>query len=72
MEKKNRIKLNDNELDMVSGGASDGAVYYNVVRGDTLSAISKRNGTTVENLMALNPQISNPNLIQVGDTLRIR
>jgi LysM repeat protein len=44
---------------------------YTVQQGDTLSDIAKRYGTTVDELMVLNPQISNANLIYVGDKLNI-
>lgn len=39
--------------------------------GDTLGALALQFHTTVEAIMALNPQITNPNLIRDGDTLNI-
>lgn len=45
-------------------------IYYVVQPGDTLSAISSRYGTTVEQLVLIN-NISNPNLIYPGQTLKI-
>jgi len=63
----------------VSGAA--GAAYtsgptpshstYTVVAGDTLHAIAQRVGTTTDDIMGANPQIANPNLIQVGQVLKI-
>ncbi len=47
------------------------AVTYTVIRGDTLSAIAKRYGTTVNELCKLN-NISNPNLIYVGQKLKVK
>lgn len=47
------------------------AIYYIVKRGDDLTKIAKRNKTTVENLIKLNTQIKNPDLIRVGDKIRI-
>lgn len=44
--------------------------YYVVKRGDTLSGIAYRFGTTYQKLMQLNG-IRNPNLIYVGQRLRI-
>ncbi|AOH35159.1 LysM peptidoglycan-binding domain-containing protein [Luteimonas sp. JM171] len=44
---------------------------HNISWGDTLSQIAMRYGTSVEALQALNPQISNPNMIYAGDTLRV-
>lgn len=45
---------------------------YIVKRGDTLSKIAKKYGTTWQNLMKLNPAITNPNKIYVGQTIRIK
>ena len=42
-----------------------------VKSGDTLGALALQFHTTVEAIMALNPQITNPNIIKVGDTLNI-
>lgn len=47
------------------------ALYYTVKKGDTLSKIAKGFGTTWQNLQKLN-SIKNPNLIKVGQKLRIR
>lgn len=44
---------------------------YVVQRGDTLSAIARRFGTTVQAILAANPQITNPNLIFPGQVLAI-
>ena len=44
---------------------------YNIQSGDTLSAIAAKNGTTVAALMALNPQITNPNKIYAGQFLNL-
>lgn len=45
-------------------------IIYTVRRGDTLSAIARRYGTTVAVLMRLN-RIQNPNRIYVGQRLRV-
>ena len=47
-----------------------GYVEYTVKRGDTLSSIARRYGTTVQALLTANPR-TNPNLIYVGETLII-
>lgn len=44
---------------------------YLIKRGDTLSAIARRYGTTVDKIMAANPYIKNRNLIYTGNTLQI-
>ena len=46
-------------------------VYYQVVKGDTLWAIASRYGMALSDLIALNPQIKNPNLIHIGDEVRV-
>lgn len=46
------------------------SIYYTVQRGDTLSEIASRYGTTVQELVDIN-NIANPNLIYPGQTLRI-
>lgn len=48
------------------------AVWHRVVKGDTLWAIANTYGTSLTELIALNPQIKNPNLIRVGDEVRVR
>ena len=47
-----------------------GSVYY-VQRGDTLRKIAARFSTTVDALLRLNPQISNPNVIYVGQAISV-
>ncbi len=44
---------------------------YQVQRGDTLYGIAKKNGTDVNTLMSLNPNIKNPNMIYSGSSLNI-
>lgn len=52
--------------------AAPQASYHRVVRGDTLWALAKRYGLSLSELIALNPQIKNPNLIYVGQEVRVR
>lgn len=47
-------------------------IYHIVAKGETLSKIAKKYGTTVKAIQALNPIISNPNLIRVGWRLKIK
>lgn len=44
---------------------------YTIQSGDTLSGIAARNNTTVSQLMALNPYITDPNKIYAGKTLNL-
>ena len=53
----------------VDGG--QGAVWHTVVRGDTLWALARRYGVALERIIALNPDIRNPNLIYPGQRVRI-
>lgn len=46
-------------------------VYYTVVRGDNLTKIANRFGTTVKQLVEWN-NIADPNLIRVGQVLRVK
>jgi len=47
------------------------AVYYTVVKGDTLTKIASRYGTSVAKLVSLNG-IKNPNVISIGQKLRVK
>lgn len=51
-----------------SHGSSSG---YTVRQGDTLSGIASLHGVSLAALEAANPQISNPNLIYVGQVIRV-
>jgi LysM repeat protein len=44
---------------------------HTVVAGDTLWGIARKYGTSVETLLSKNPQIKNPNLIAVGERVRV-
>lgn len=46
--------------------------YYTVQAGDSLWSISQKFDTTIDNLMKLNPQITNANLIYVGQQIKVR
>jgi len=45
---------------------------YIVKPGDNLSRIAVRHGLTLRQLLALNPQISNPNWIRVGQVIKLQ
>ena len=44
---------------------------YTVVSGDTMYKIASRYGVTLEELIRANPQIPNPNIIQIGQSINI-
>ena len=50
---------------------SNNARTYTVVQGDTMYKIANRLGITLEELIRVNPQISNPDYIQVGQIINI-
>lgn len=70
----------DTTLGKAQGAVSENAVQsgdsgplaHTVVKGDTLWALAKRYDTTVDRIVQLNPQIKNPNLIRVGQEVRVR
>ena len=63
--------LNENELRNVSGGVYQGTCFvYIIKKGDCLSVIAQRYGTTVKTLCELN-NISNPDLIYAGHKLLV-
>lgn len=53
------------------GNTNTGTSTYTVVSGDTFSKIARRYGLTVAQLQALNPQVTNINLIHVGQVLNV-
>ena len=61
-----------------AGGSTAGTAaaaqgeWHTVVKGDTLWGLSRRYGVPLDQLIALNPDIRNPNLIYVGQRVRIR
>jgi LysM repeat protein len=54
-----------------SAAATNDPFSYIVQPGDYLSAIANTYGTTVAAILALNPQITDPNLIYPGEVLQI-
>ena len=60
------------ETDAGGGTAAREPAYHRVVKGDTLWALAGTYGLSLEELIALNPQIKNPNLIVVGEEVRVR
>lgn len=63
-----KVKMNDAELDMVSGGT---VIPYSVQPGDTLGVIAQKFNVSVDQLMRWN-NIQNPNIITVGQQLKVK
>lgn len=53
------------------GIINDAGKTYTVKRGDTLSDIASRNGTTVAAIMKKNPSIKNANMIYAGQVIKM-
>lgn len=47
-------------------------VWHTVARGDTLWAIAVRYGVEAGQVIRLNPQLKNPNIIMVGERVRVK
>jgi len=54
-----------------STGSTSAGSNYTVKSGDSLSAIAAAHGVSLQALEAANPQITNPNLIYAGQTIKI-
>ena len=66
-----RDRIYEGDRLIIRAGTPSGSTTYTVQRGDTLSEIAERFGTTVSELVRLN-NIQNPNLIYPGQVLIIR
>ena len=62
--------INESELLNVGGGYSGQCFVYVIQKGDCLSVLAQRYGTTVATLCELN-NIKNPNLIYAGNRLLV-
>ena len=54
-----------------AGESAQSARVHTVRKGDTLWAVAKQYGVTVQALIQANPQIKNPNLIHPGEAVNI-
>ncbi len=58
-------------LDGLISGVSGTGGTYTVQPGDTLSGIAQRHGVSLNDLLSANPQITNPNMIQIGQEINL-
>ena len=66
-----KVEMNPEQLDKVAGGAYTGLVFiYFVQKGDCLSGLARRYGTTEATICEIN-NIKNPDFIREGDRLLI-
>ena len=47
------------------------AVDYKVLAGDNLTRIAKTYNTTIDEIVSMNPSITNPNLIRTGTLIKV-
>lgn len=59
------------KVDTDTNTAANNTSTHKVKLGDTLTKIAAENGLDVEKLLALNPQITNPDFIAVGDNIKL-
>jgi peptidoglycan endopeptidase LytE len=46
-------------------------IDYKVLAGDNLTKIAKKYNTTIEEIVAMNPSITNPNLVRTGTVIKV-
>ena len=54
------------------GGVSGEELWHTVARGESLWKIARDHGVELTQIIARNPQIKNPNLIHVGEKVRVK
>ena len=70
-------ELNLSEMENISGGKNEGGYerrpqekagcrIYKIIPRETLGKIARANGTTVERIMAVNPELKNANFIRAN------
>ena len=65
------IKLEDSELNAINGGARVGSCFrYTVKKGDILTSVANRYGTTIGTICEINC-ISDPGQIKEGTTILV-
>jgi LysM repeat protein len=57
------------DYSQIGANGAQGAESVIVAPGDTMSSIAKNNGMLVQDLMAANPQITNPDVLKAGQEL---
>ncbi len=65
------VEVNRNTWNALVKGSAAVSQAYKVKAGDTMNGIANANGISLQDLLAENPSISNPNLISIGQTITI-
>ncbi len=60
-----------NSSSSANGNTSSSTGVYTVKQGDTLSGIASKHGMSLSALLKLNTQISNPNVLNVGQAIKV-
>ena len=76
-ENMEAVELSAEEMDQIAGGYKrpddkKGFIVVRIQKGDNLTRLANRYGTTVAQIMKDNPKIQNKNTIYAGDYLYIR
>jgi len=66
-----RVIAAERQRESAAAGAAGKEQWHQVAQGESLWAIAGRYGVGLNELIALNPQIKNPNLIYVGQKVRV-
>jgi len=69
--KINNTPVNQNNTNINNNQNNAPVSSYSVVAGDSLSKIASKNGMTLQQLLALNPEIQNANMVRVGQTIKL-
>ena len=56
---------------MAASPVPEAQMDYRVAKGDTISGIAQKNKLSVDQLMALNPEVKDPNKISIGQTIKL-
>ena len=77
-EKNNLVIVNENseynltKADFAWLAKNESRKFYKVEAGDFLGKIAKKNGLTLKKILKLNPKISDPNALKIGQSIRVR
>ncbi|HML67827.1 MAG TPA: LysM domain-containing protein [Clostridia bacterium] len=59
------------ELKIPAAKPAPKVIDYKVLAGDNLTRIAKMYNTTIDEIVSMNPSITNPNLIRTGTVIKV-